>query len=45
MSALVPRALKLDRKQVRDHARERFHYQRVVDEYVKIYEGLVGGNT
>lgn len=41
MHELVPRALALDRAKVRDHARERFGYQRMVDDYVRLYESLI----
>jgi glycosyltransferase involved in cell wall biosynthesis len=37
---LVLRALSLDRASVREHARRRFTHQRMVDEYVRLYERL-----
>ncbi len=39
---LVARALELDRERVREAARARFGYQRMVDEYVALYRGLRG---
>ena len=43
MSALVPLAMGLDRKNVRRRAMERFSYQAMTDAYLKIYERLIGG--
>jgi glycosyltransferase involved in cell wall biosynthesis len=40
LSSLVPRALSLDRRAVRDGARERFGHERMVDEYLQAYEEL-----
>jgi len=37
---LVPKALALDRKTVCAHAMGRFGYQRMVDDYLKIYASL-----
>jgi glycosyltransferase involved in cell wall biosynthesis len=42
MHELVPRALALDRAGVRNHAQERFSYQRMVDDYLRLYESLTG---
>lgn len=41
LASLVPRALLLDRKVVREHAMQRFSHKRMVDEYVEVYESLV----
>ncbi|RYD84022.1 MAG: glycosyltransferase family 4 protein [Verrucomicrobiaceae bacterium] len=41
MAELVPSAINLDRQKVRDHARERFGYQRMVDAYRDIYLKLL----
>ena len=38
---LVPRALALDRREVREHAENRFRYQRMVDDYLALYRSLV----
>lgn len=40
MPDLVPRALALDRRTVREHARGRFGYQRMVDDYLALYRQL-----
>ena len=39
--SLVPRALLLNRKAVREHAMQRFSHKRMVDEYIEVYESLV----
>ena len=41
LAALVPRSLALDREAVRAHARQRFSHQRMVDDYVRVYQTLV----
>ena len=41
LSLLVPSALELDRGTVRDRARERFGHQRMVNEYLEVYETLL----
>jgi glycosyltransferase involved in cell wall biosynthesis len=41
LTPLVHRAMLLDRKIVREHARQRFNHQRMVDEYVKMYASLI----
>ncbi len=44
LEALIPfvsKALSLDRKMVRDHARKRFSYQKMVDEYLEWYRSLL----
>jgi len=41
LSSLVPRALSLDRRAVRDGARERFGHERMVDEYLQAYEEIL----
>ena len=41
MHELVPRALALDRAVVRKCAQERFGYERMVDEYLRLYESLI----
>lgn len=40
LAALVPRALELDRASIRAHARERFHFTRMVDEYEALFQQL-----
>jgi glycosyltransferase involved in cell wall biosynthesis len=40
LAELVPRALELDRAAVREHARRRFDYRRMVDNYVALYQEL-----
>jgi glycosyltransferase involved in cell wall biosynthesis len=42
MAELVPEALKLDRAAVRAHAKARFGFQKMVDEYERIYRELAG---
>jgi glycosyltransferase involved in cell wall biosynthesis len=42
MAELVPRALELDRRSVRDHAASRFGYEAMVDQYVALYQAMVG---
>jgi glycosyltransferase involved in cell wall biosynthesis len=41
LAELVPRALALDRRAVRAHARQRFDYQRMVDDYLALYRQLL----
>lgn len=41
MAELVPRAINLDRNKVREHARQRFGYQRMVDGYLDIYRQVL----
>ena len=41
MSALVPKALALDRANVREQAKRRFCYQRMVEDYLKLYRSLL----
>ncbi|HVH69755.1 MAG TPA: glycosyltransferase family 4 protein [Candidatus Dormibacteraeota bacterium] len=41
LSSFVPRALTLDRKVVRDHARQRFGHARMIDEYLQVYESVL----
>jgi glycosyltransferase involved in cell wall biosynthesis len=41
LAELVPRALKLDRRAVREHAQKRFGSRRVVDDYLALYRKLV----
>jgi glycosyltransferase involved in cell wall biosynthesis len=41
LSSFVPRALDLDRRIVREHAKERFGHVRMVDEYLQAYEALL----
>ena len=38
---LIPQALALDRRRVREHAAARFSHQRMVDAYVALYRSLV----
>lgn len=40
LAALVPRALELDRRRIREHARERFDYTRMVDAHETLYRRL-----
>jgi glycosyltransferase involved in cell wall biosynthesis len=40
MEDLVPHALALDRQTVREHARSRFGFQRMVDDYVALYRAI-----
>jgi glycosyltransferase involved in cell wall biosynthesis len=42
LTALVPRALELDRRRVREQADRRFSHLRMVDGYVRLYQSLVG---
>jgi glycosyltransferase involved in cell wall biosynthesis len=41
LSSFVPRALSLDRRVVRDHARQRFGHVRMIDEHLHAYESLL----
>ena len=41
LAALVPRAVALDRKTVREQAERRFGHKRMVDEFVQSYETIV----
>jgi hypothetical protein len=41
LAELVPRALHLDRRRVREHAQRRFGFRRMVDEYVTLYQQLL----
>ncbi|MHA3775288.1 glycosyltransferase family 4 protein [Verrucomicrobiota bacterium sgz303538] len=41
MAELVPRAIELDRQKVREHAQQRFGYQRMVDGYLELYRRLI----
>ena len=41
MHELVPRALALNREKVRQHAMERFSYQRMVTDYLQLYRSLI----
>jgi len=41
LADLVPQALALDRKKVREHARARFGFARMVDEYEALYRALL----
>ena len=41
LSSLVTRALSLDRRIVRDHARQRFGHARMTDEYLQVYESVL----
>ena len=38
---LVPKALALDRKAIREHARKRFSHHRMVDDYLRIFRALI----
>jgi glycosyltransferase involved in cell wall biosynthesis len=41
LSSLVPQALSLDRRTIRDHARQRFGHARMTDEYLQAYESVL----
>lgn len=41
LSSFVPRALTLDRRAVREHAKERFSHVRMVEEYLQVYEVIL----
>ncbi len=41
LAELVPRALALDRREVRAQAEQRFGYRVMVDEYLRLYRGLL----
>jgi len=41
LASFVPRALALDRRIVRERAKERFGHVRMVDEYLQAYDGLL----
>ena len=41
MAEVVPQALALNRAVVRNHARERFGYAKMVDEYEALYRTLL----
>jgi glycosyltransferase involved in cell wall biosynthesis len=48
LAELVPRALRLDRMAIREHARRRFSREVMTDGYMKIYESLtarIGGSA
>lgn len=40
--SLVPQALALDRNTVREHAKQRFSHEQMVDDYVQLYRSLLG---
>jgi len=42
LADLVPQALKLDRRQIRERAVERFDYQRMVDAHEALYRRVAG---
>ena len=42
---LLPLTLELDRMKVRQLAREQFHLERMVNEYIEVYRALVGGRS
>jgi len=44
LSSFVPRALALDRRIIREHAKERFGHVRMVDEYLQTYEALLNAD-
>ena len=41
MPELVPRALELDRRAVREHAMQRFGFRHMVDDYLTLYRALI----
>jgi glycosyltransferase involved in cell wall biosynthesis len=45
LAEMVPRALALDRRQVRAHAQNRFSHERMVDEYLDAYRKLLAGRA
>jgi glycosyltransferase involved in cell wall biosynthesis len=38
---LVSRAIKLNRRVIREHAMSRFSHKKMVDEYIKVYESII----
>lgn len=44
LAALVPRALALDRRAVREHAKRRFSHERMVDDYIRLYSSVLETN-
>ena len=42
---LVPRAMELDRRMVCEHAKGRFGYHRMVDDYLALYRMLIGSDS
>jgi glycosyltransferase involved in cell wall biosynthesis len=40
LAALIPKALKLDRNIVREHAKAQFNHEKMIDEYLKVYQKL-----
>lgn len=44
LASLVPQAMTLDRRIIRDHAKERFGHIRMVDEYMLAYEAVLNAS-
>ncbi|HXJ38863.1 MAG TPA: glycosyltransferase, partial [Bryobacteraceae bacterium] len=44
LPSFVPRALSLDRRVVREHARQRFGHVRMVDQYLQAYDAILNAN-
>lgn len=44
MASLVPQALALDRRAVREHAKSRFSHERMVDDYTRLYTSVLETN-
>lgn len=42
LAELVPKALELDRRRVRQHAEARFGYRQMVDQYLELYRSVIG---
>lgn len=45
LGVLLPKVLALDRRRVQEHARERFHFKKMVDNYERLYRELVRRNS
>jgi glycosyltransferase involved in cell wall biosynthesis len=41
LCALLPKVLALDRRRVQSHARERFHFKKMVEGYERLYRELI----
>lgn len=44
LASLVPRALALDRRAVREHAKRWFSHERMVDDYIRLYRSILQEN-
>jgi glycosyltransferase involved in cell wall biosynthesis len=45
LSSLLPKAVELDRRSVRDHAKRRFSHRRMVDDFASLYRSVVGRSS